>query len=342
MAMSVKSLTRLELRGIAFFFLLFCSAVQALVLIHGGMDPWLGVQLSLLTLGSALPFFYLLDFSQDFLSGVFSKLGSRVFLLLGCVALSFATAYVCVSVLFSEQTRVMDHWPLMAFVIAVQGRMVSVLSWTWTLVKGLKRDRAYREGIEGSLREAELHHLRRQLQPHFLFNSLNSIKALLLKDTQAAGSMLENLSEFLRSSLNQDENRPVPFEEELRLLELYLSIEKVRFSDRLQVLYEISAEAKRCHLPALLLQPAMENAVKFGLNSGEEKVELHLKAFCREGGLQIELQNPCDEASRATGRGKGFGLDLLRRRLQLLYKRSDLLQVAQEQGIFTTRIFIPQ
>jgi len=341
MAMSVKSLSRFELRGIVLLWLLFCSGMQVLVLLEAMLPLKQAIQLTLLCFLSALPFFYLLDISQDFLSGVFSKFTNRLILLLVCLVLIGSVVYIMAVYVFELQ-GLLNHMALLAFVIFAQGMMVSVLSWTWTLVKGLKRDRAYREGIEGSLREAELHHLRRQLQPHFLFNSLNSIKALLLKDTRAAGSMLENLSEFLRSSLNQDENRPVPFEEELRLLELYLSIEKVRFSDRLQVFYTISDEARACLLPALVLQPAMENAVKFGLNSGEENVELQVKAFCREGGLQIELQNPCDEASRATGKGKGFGLDLLRRRLQLLYKRSDLLQTTQEQGIFTTRIFIPQ
>jgi sensor histidine kinase YesM len=342
MGMSGKILSRLELRSIAFFFLLFCSGMQALVIVHEGMDTVLASELTLLSFFSALPFFYLLDFSQDFLSGVFSKLSSRVFLLLACVVLAFSTNYILIRIFFPNQQKTTDHLLLTAFVIVVQGMMVSVLSWTWTLVKGLKRDKAYRQAIEGSLREAELHHLRRQLQPHFLFNSLNSVKALLLKDTQAAGTMLENLSEFLRSSLNQDENRPVPFEDELRLLELYLNIEKVRFADRLHVKYDISEEARNCSLPALVLQPAMENAVKFGLSSEEQSVRLQMKAYCMDGGLHVELQNPCDETSGITGKGKGFGLELLRRRLQLLYKRSDLLQTKQERGIFTATIFIPQ
>lgn len=341
MSMSVKTLSRLELRSIALLWMVICNALLVLVLLENDVLPEPALQLALLSFVSALPFFYLLDISQDFLSGVFSKLSSRLALLLVCLALIFSViCFVALSIFDLRQMN--NHMALMVFVILAQGIMVSVLSWTWTLVKGLKRDSAYRQSIEGSLREAELHHLRRQLQPHFLFNSLNSIKALLLKDTKAAGSMLENLSEFLRSSLNQDENRPVPLEEELRLLELYLSIEKIRFADRLQVQYAITDEARACSLPALILQPAMENAVKFGLNSGEEKVELRLKAFCWEGGLQLELQNPCDEASRLSAKGKGFGLDLLRRRLHLLYKRSDLLQIKQEQGIFTTRIFIPQ
>jgi sensor histidine kinase YesM len=341
MAMSVKSLSRLELRSIALLWIVICDGLLVLTLLESGVLPEPALQLALLCFVSALPFFYLLDISQDVLSGVFSKLSSRLLILLFCVLLIFSL--LCfIGLYVFDLKEIQDHFTLLGFVIFTQGMMVSVLSWTWTLVKGLKRDRAYRQSIEGSLREAELHHLRRQLQPHFLFNSLNSIKALVLKDTRAAGSMLENLSEFLRSSLNQDENRPVPLEEELRLLELYLSIEKVRFADRLQVHYAITDEARACFLPALVLQPAMENAVKFGLNSGEEKVELHVKAFCREGGLQLELQNPCDEVSRVSAKGKGFGLDLLRRRLHLLYKRSDLLHIKQEQGIFITRIFIPQ
>ncbi len=340
--MSAKFLTRFELRAIALLFLLFCNSMQALVFLNNGIELAPAFELALITLFSGLPYFYLLDLSQDFLSGVLSKLINRVVLLLVCLALAFASNYALFWLFFPDVTQSVSNLLLTSFVLTSQGMMVSVLSWTWTLVKGLKRDRAYRESIEGSLREAELHHLRRQLQPHFLFNSLNSIKALLLKDTGAAGSMIDNLSEFLRSSLNQDENRPVPFAEELRLLNLYLNIEKVRFSDRLQVQYDISKEAGDCYLPALLLQPAMENAVKFGLNSNEGIVQLSFKAYYRDGGLQIEIQNPCDENSGKAARGKGFGLDILRRRLFLLYKRGDLLQTIQNHNQFTARIFIPQ
>jgi sensor histidine kinase YesM len=338
----VKSLSRLELRSIALLCMVVCNVIQVFVLLETGMALASALQLSLVCFLSALPFFYLLDISQDFLPGFFSSFRNRLLLLALCLGFTFCLANTIIKLFFFELEGAMDHLALMAFVVFSQGMMVSVLSWTWTLVKGLKRDRAYRQEIESSLREAELHHLRRQLQPHFLFNSLNSIKALLIKDAKAANNMLENLSEFLRSSLNKDENRPVPFEDELHLLELYLSIEKVRFADRLLVQYEISEEARACVLPALLLQPAMENAVKFGLNSGQESVLLKLKVFCKDGGLKVELQNPYDETSGSIGKGKGFGLDLLRRRLQLLYRRTDLLNTKQENGIFTTSIFIPQ
>jgi LytS/YehU family sensor histidine kinase len=195
---------------------------------------------------------------------------------------------------------------------------------------------------ENSLRDAELMKLRQQVQPHFLFNSLNSINALVNTEPGQARIMIQNLSDFLRGTLKKDENKPVPLKEEIELLKLYLDIEKVRFGNRLAVSMEVSDEAMTKTIPPLLLQPIVENAIKFGLYNVLEDVEITVDAAYESGLLTITVKNPFDETTSTTRKGEGFGLSLIRRRLQLIYHRADLLKTEKHNNTFITTILIPQ
>ncbi len=191
-------------------------------------------------------------------------------------------------------------------------------------------------------REAELMNLRQQLQPHFLFNSLNSINALIGFRPEEARQMVERLSRFLRSTLRQDHRQWVPLQEELDQLDLYLSIEQVRFGNRLQTLVHAGEEAARCRLPALLLQPLVENAIKFGIygTTGETRIEVH--AHVISGELVLAVINPYDPEATTGDTGTGFGLRSVRRRLYLLFGRSDLLETETEGHTFIVSVTIPQ
>ena len=195
---------------------------------------------------------------------------------------------------------------------------------------------------EKMAREAELYNLRQQLQPHFLFNSLNSINALVVARPEQARTMVQQLSDFLRGTLRQDNNQQVPLAEELRQLQLYLDIEKVRFGHRLQVEVEATEECQDMKLPALLLQPVVENAIKFGLYDTVGETTIKLKAAAVDSQLVITTQNPYDPSTQQPRKGTGFGLDSVRRRLYLLYARQDLLSPSQQDHTFTTTIKIPQ
>jgi LytS/YehU family sensor histidine kinase len=129
-------------------------------------------------------------------------------------------------------------------------------------------------------------------------------------------------------------------EEELAYLEAYLAIESVRFGDRLQVIYkkEYTDDAR---MPPFLLQPLIENAIKFGLNGQTGTVHIHVDIFLENQTLIITIRNPYDPLS-APARGTGFGLEGIRRRLYLLYGRDDLVQTIQEENTFTTILKIPQ
>ena len=191
-------------------------------------------------------------------------------------------------------------------------------------------------------KEAELLKLRQQLQPHFLFNSLNSISALTGGDPVRARHMIQQLSDFLRGTLRKDDQQWSALSEEIEHLNLYLEIEKVRFGYRLQTNLEISDDVMAMKIPALLLQPVVENAIKFGLYDTIDEVTIEIKARSIDGALTVFVSNPFDENTSQPLHGTGFGLASIRRRLYLLFARQDLLTTANIDGKFITTIKIPQ
>ena len=218
----------------------------------------------------------------------------------------------------------------------------TVLSLLWYTQRDQQADNERRQDMERLAREAELNKLRQQLQPHFLFNSLNSISALTGSQPEKARHMIQQLSDFLRGTLKKEQQQWTSFEEELQYLQLYLDIEKVRFGYRLQTNIETEEAAMQMHLPSMLLQPLVENAIKFGLYDTIGKVTIFISAKNVNGLLQVSVQNPFDESTSAPVKGTGFGLSSIRRRLFLLFSRHDLLQIKKEAQQFITIISIPQ
>jgi hypothetical protein len=189
-------------------------------------------------------------------------------------------------------------------------------------------------------REAELFKLRQQLQPHFLYNSLNSISALILVQPDKAQEMIGKLSDFLRNSVKREAREYIPVDEELEYIEAYLAIEAVRFGDRLEVVYN-KHFTDDSSIPPFLLQPILENAIKFGLYGRTGAVRIEMDIALKNGYLIITITNPFDPENRPPS-GTGFGLEGIQRRLYLLYGRTDLLETKQEEDFFTAILKIPQ
>lgn len=218
----------------------------------------------------------------------------------------------------------------------------TVLSLLWYSQRDQQADAARRQDMERLAREAELNKLRQQLQPHFLFNSLNSISALTGSQPEKARHMIQQLSDFLRGTLKKEQQQWTTFEEELQYLQLYLDIEKVRFGYRLQTIVETDEESLQMRLPSMLLQPLVENAIKFGLYDTIGEVTIFISAKKVNDLLEVRVQNTFYESTAAPLKGTGFGLSSIRRRLFLLFARHDLLQIKKEAQQFITIISIPQ
>jgi len=219
---------------------------------------------------------------------------------------------------------------------------IALLSMLWYTIQDQKENELRKADAERLAREAELYNLRQQLQPHFLFNSLNSISALIGRRPEEARTMIYQLSDFLRGTLRKEENEFVSLDEELKHLQLYLDIERVRFGHRLAT--EITKEegCETLKLPAMLLQPIVENAIKFGLYDTTGQVIITVSAKCLQNYLVLKIQNPYDISTARPKSGTGFGLTGIKRRLYLLFARTDLIETNGENNIFTTTVKIPQ
>lgn len=199
-----------------------------------------------------------------------------------------------------------------------------------------------RADTEKMARDAELSSLRQQLQPHFLFNSLNSINALIGTQPEKARKMVQQLSDFLRGTIKKDDSQLVSLFDEMNQLKLYLEIEKVRFGHRLAANIDNENGSLNTKLPPLLIQPVVENAIKFGLYDTVGETVISIKTKLERNHLIIQVENPFDPETSAPRHGTGFGLSSLQRRLYLLYARNDLLTTSQIENTFITQIKIPQ
>ena len=273
---------------------------------------------------------------------LFISLGLSGIILLACKAilvplLSEKLAPVDYAMFFSRS------WAVRYDIVFLQVGCMSILSVLWYSSEEEQENRQRRNDAERLSKEAELFKLRQQLAPHFLFNSLNSISALIGSRPEQARKMIQQLSDFLRGNLKKEEQQWVPLSEELQYLELYLDIEKVRFGHRLSTEISCEEDCLGLKLPPMLLQPIVENAIKFGLYDTTEAVTISIRARKIEGNyVRIDVQNPFDPETSRPKKGTGFGLTSIQRRLYLLFARPDLLETHIDNNIFTTTVKIPQ
>jgi two-component system sensor histidine kinase AlgZ len=217
----------------------------------------------------------------------------------------------------------------------------------YTLVSSTQQARASeRRAVAASLRarEAQLSLLKAQVHPHFLFNSLNAISALTVEDPRMARELCVLLADFLRGSLALGERGMVSLSEELRLARAYLDIERIRLGDRLTVDIQVSPPAGEARLPALLLQPLVENAVTHGIATCAQGGTLSLEARTTPGMLVVTVTNPFDpQAPPRRGRGPGsggVGLANVSRRISACYHGASLT-TRRDVDRFTSTLVLP-
>ena len=183
--------------------------------------------------------------------------------------------------------------------------------------------------------------LRNQLQPHFLFNTLNLISSTMYRDVDKADSIIARLGDLLRYSLATEQKPFVVFKEEMQVMTSYLEIAKLRFGDRLSMTINISPETNDIMIPAMLLQPLLENAVKYGIEPSDDNGEIILTTTLENSELIITITNPWHQR-RAQQESFGIGLSNTKNRLTLLYgdHASVELETSNEKQI-TLQIRLP-
>lgn len=189
-------------------------------------------------------------------------------------------------------------------------------------------------------RDAELQVLRSQINPHFLFNSLNSISALTTIDAAGARSMTIELANFYRQTLALSEKKRITLQEEIKLCQNFLAIEKIRFGKKLQASMDIDETAMACLIPPMLLQPLIENAIKHGIRDLADGGTITVKSLVRDHWLHISIQNPIDEQASASA-GNGTGLKNIRARFASIYGDKGRVSHTKGAGHFTVEMALP-
>ena len=239
---------------------------------------------------------------------------------------------------------VSDRFPRLVLVLSIAGLLLYTLAAVLHYLIIAFEDARLAETRELELRllarEAELKALRAQIDPHFLFNTMNSIAALTTGDPQAAREMCLTLAEFLRESLRVGARSSIPLADELALAERYLAIELVRFGPRLRVERRVSVESAACDVPPLILQPLVENAVSRGIATLIDGGELRITAATADGRLAIVLENPFDPAAEPA-HGAGVGLENVRARVAAAYSGAGSVTIDREAGRFRVALDLP-
>lgn len=195
--------------------------------------------------------------------------------------------------------------------------------------------------LKSLIREAELSALKSQINPHFLFNSLNSIASLTISCPEKAQEMVINLSRFMRYSLQHDQDETVSLQDELENIKLYLSIEKVRFGKKLNPVFEVEENCHHYQIPNMILQPLFENAIKYGVYEATEPVSIKTSCQSEENHVLIRIENDYD-ANYVRHRGEGIGLRNIKQRLEIIYGTAELFRITDQKTSFIVELLLPK
>ena len=216
-----------------------------------------------------------------------------------------------------------------------------VLYLTITTMRHSREVRRNEMQMKLALSDAELRALEAQINPHFLFNCLNSIRGMIVEDATQAQDMVTKLANILRYSLQRDRNHTIPLETELEVVTDYLALELIRFDDRLRVSLEVATAARRVEIPAMLLQTVVENAIKHGVERVPEGGVLSIRAALEAGMLRIDVENAGNLQSPPS-ESTQIGLANARDRLRILYaERAGISLLASSPGRVMATIMIP-
>ena len=193
--------------------------------------------------------------------------------------------------------------------------------------------------LKNLVTEAELRSLKFQINPHFIFNSLNSMSALTEIDPKKAKQMIIKLADFLRYTLANNDRQKNTLNEELKNIKLYLDIEKIRFEEKFDYVEELHEECGKTEIPSMILQPLFENAIKHAVYETLDTVTIKLTCSKQDDFLKITLCNNFEGESHK--KGAGVGLKNIKDRLSLIYQQDNLMEIKKENGKFTVNIFIP-
>lgn len=268
--------------------------------------------------------------------------------LLGCVlAVGFwlGTSYLLLGSLYHTHATYLSFLrfslPWRAGIGLLYYEVIILLYYLIVYYRNNKRNQIQEAELKTLVKESELNSLKAQINPHFLFNSLNSISALTMIEPGKAQEMIIKLSDFLRYTTSNKEENFTTLEQEINNVNRYLDIEKIRFGSRLHIIQNISESYYSLHLPGLILQPLVENAIKYGIYENTHESVIELKCSYHANFLSITVTNEL-LPDCVKSKGEGVGLHNIQSRMRILYNRDDLINVSKANHQFEVTLKFPQ
>lgn len=265
----------------------------------------------------------------------------------GVIVLSIANAFLWVLILlFQNGTAILELSEMaliQPFVAAILESVFVFSFWSFAYFIYLYIER-YNKSLqyEAAVRETELNNLKAQLNPHFIFNSLNSIRALVGENPEKSKAAITQLSNILRNSLNSDRQKLVPFSEELKTVVDYLGLESIRYEERLKTEIDLADGSKNFQVPPLMLQTLVENGIKHGIAKLQDGGEVRISTRIEEENLYVEIRNT-GQLDRNWKSKKGFGLKSTIKRLDMIYgEDSEFIIRNENKDTVLTKIKIPK
>ncbi|MCU4174170.1 sensor histidine kinase [Carboxylicivirga sp. N1Y90] len=213
--------------------------------------------------------------------------------------------------------------------IVLAAGMLKLFKW-WYI------DQQYKVKIENEKLESELKFLKSQINPHFLFNTLNNLYALTLKNSNKASDVVLKLSGLLDYMLYHSKEERVTLAKELSIIENYIELEKIRYGDRLKLSYKVDGDPSACNIAPLILIPFVENAFKHGASNDRQRPEINIKIVAEKNGIQFNITN--SYPLHVSTSEKGIGLKNIRRQLNLVYPKRHQLDISSEDQMFKVQL----
>lgn len=274
-------------------------------------------------------------------NGPWPLVRKSLLLALAVVAVGAAQMAFIVAIDFLIEGANAGPWSPVALFAVWWGMTLATSIWTGLYLKitAQRHQNEMDAKMHLALRDAQLRALESQVNPHFLFNCLNSIRALVTVDPPRAQDMVTRLANVLRHSLRHDKGHTVELATEVEAVADYLALESVRFEDRLQVKLAIDPETERCAVPPMLLQTLVENAIKHGIAQVTDRGDLIVRAAQQNGNIRLEVENSGRLVESSSG--TKLGLANARERLKLLYGDRAELSLKNGEDCVTATVVIP-
>jgi two-component system, LytTR family, sensor kinase len=275
------------------------------------------------------------------------KLASFLFTHLSAAAISvvlwLSMGYIIAGMLISDQTGYNDFfystlaWRILTGILFY----FLLISFYYTIIYYSEfQEKILKEAeLKSLITEAELKSLKFQINPHFVFNSLNSISSLTISDPPAARAMINKLADFLRYTISNNSRNMNTLDDELNNIRLYLDIEQIRFGDKFEYTESVGTECRKMPVPNMILQPLIENAIKHSVYDALEKIFIKVECTGDNEFLNITVTNTIEKDSSASG--TGVGLKNIAERLLLVYGRGDLFRFIRGDKEFKVNLYIP-